>query len=408
MTLEKLQGESHLDYKYRLLVDMASGELDAKWDDVNNALGLGMHKDTIRKGSIFLPEFYQHMLSKQQTTEELPAYKESTEILAGGVQKSDKLVKLSDKELKDPDYIMQIHGYDPNEWELVSSKHNMWNTNDKKRGVQTLYASKISVKPKKEFIDIDKFIAKIDKIKPVFIKQPIESTQRMLEIPFVDMHFGINSYEYYLEKLNETVEIIESKKWHTIYIPIGNDLLHNNDHKGKTANGTLIQSVDMDEAWENAFKFYSVIYEKSLENAENVVSDYVQGNHDADLSWAFVKALSKQYPQIKWDTSMEVKKHFKWEGIYLINLHGDKGLARVADTLIKEYRNNMINASTVEIHSGHLHSEKVIDKFGVLVRTLPTSAQTDDWHRDNSFEGAVKTSQIFEFDAKKLKRIYLV
>jgi len=92
----------------------------------------------------------------------------------------------------------------------------------------------------------------------------------------------------------------------------------------------------------------------------------------------------------------------------LVNLHGDKGINRVAKTLVTEYRDLMVGAKTVEIHSGHLHSQKVNDEYGILVRTLPTDAKTDDWHRDNSFEGAVKVSQLFEYNENILKTIHHV
>lgn len=339
---------------------------------------------------------------------ETPSYKESVELKKDGSQLSDKLIDLSATEMKDEETVLKAHGYNPDEWEIINAKHSMYNVNAKGGITKTLYSSKITVKKKVDSFNVDTFLKKIEKIKPVHVERPTHSTKRMLSVPFVDQHFGINTLADYKRKLEETIEIFESKQWDTIYIPLGNDLLHNNNHKGHTANGTPIELVNMEQAKEDAYAFYVTIIESALKNAVNVVVDYVPGNHDLDMTWMFISMLAKQYPQVKWNTSIDAKKLFRWENILLVNLHGDKGINRVAKTLVTEYRDLMVGAKTVEIHSGHLHSQKVNDEYGILVRTLPTDAKTDDWHRDNSFEGAVKVSQLFEYNENILKTIHHV
>ena len=271
MSLERLPNEEYVAWKYRLLVGMANGELDAKWEDVNNILGLGMHKDTVRKGSIFLPEFNEYVSNKKDNSPSNITYnyKETTEILGDGSHKSDKVIEMSPDQSKDADFLLKSHGFDVDEWEITSAKNSIWNANTKSDGIKTLYSSKISVKPKVNGFNVDKMVERMQKeVKPVHVKQPfIIESGRLLEIPFVDMHFGINNYEMYQSTLVETLDLIRSKKWDTIYIPIGNDLLHNNDFKGRTANGTIIDKVDMMTAWNDAFNFYSHIYEEALKNS---------------------------------------------------------------------------------------------------------------------------------------------
>lgn len=408
MTLQKLENESMLDYKYRLLIGKSKGEIEESWQEVFNALNIGLGIDSVKKGTIFLPEFEEYMINKLSPNTETPSYRETIELKKDGTTSSDKLIELSHAQMKDSEYILKAHGFNPLHFDLVGAKHSVWNVSAGNNPNKTLYASKVSVKPKVERFDMESFITKLEKINRKFVDTPIDKGDRLLVLPFVDMHFGINSYSDYEELLNETVVKIRSRLWDTIYIPIGNDLLHHNNHKGQTANGTQIEVIDLDYATEEALKFYTVIYEEALQNSNNVVSDYIPGNHDSDISWMFVKMLMKTYPQIKSDTSMEVKKLFKWKNILLCNLHGERGLARVVKALVSEYRDMVVGAKTVEVHSGHLHSEKVKDEYGILVRTLPTNAATDAWHRDNSFEGAVKTAQLFEYDENKLKGITYV
>ena len=208
--------------------------------------------------------------------------------------------------------------------------------------------------------------------------------------------------------MNDTLEIISSKSWDTIYIPIGHDLIHVNDSKNRTANGTIVETIDIPNAWKDAFTFYSNIIEASLKQSINVVSDYVCGNHDADLTWGFMQALEVKFPQVKWDTSMENKKYFKWNEVLLVSTHGERGLKRVTNTLITKYRDLMVGAKCIEIYSGHIHNQQVSDNYGILVRSLPTSAKEDDWHVSQSFEGSVKNSQVFVYKKDRIKTIYHV
>src|SRR5699024_3346256 len=87
-----------------------------------------------------------------------PNYNESIEIKSDGSHKSDKLLRMNSEQQKDVNYLLTAHRYDVNEWQLVSARNNIWNTNDKKKGVQTLYSSKITVKPKVNGSDFDKLL----------------------------------------------------------------------------------------------------------------------------------------------------------------------------------------------------------------------------------------------------------
>lgn len=407
MSLEKQQNETLLDWKYRLILGKAKEEIEESWKDISDTLHIGLAQDTIRKGAIFLPEFEEYMLNrfKGQKGIEIPSYKETSEINSDGSHKSDKLIRMSEEESKNPENLLKAHGFNLDEWELVNARNSIWNQS----ADNMLYSSRITVKPLTNGFNMDKFIAKIQNaIKPVVIEQVVTDGERMLEIPLVDMHFGIADAEYYKSTLDEIVSLIRSKKWNTIYIPIGNDLLHVNDFDGKTANGTQIEQVKIEEAWVDAFNFYSEIYIAALENSVNVKSDYVPGNHDKVMTFGFVKSLEQKFPQIEWDTSIKNKKLFTWEEIAIFSTHGDKGQNRLVKALIDEYGRLIAKSKVVEIHTGHLHFEKSKDDHGIVTRTLGTKAITDNWHYENSFVGAVKTFQLFEYTKDKLKTIHYV
>lgn len=335
----------------------------------------------------------------------IPNYKETVEIKADGTTSSDKLVRLTQEDMKTPEALIKAHGLDPNEWEMLSSRNSMWNqTVDK-----TLYYSRINVKPKTNGVNIEKLVDFLTKdVKPYQRKVKNTQGQNLLEIFLTDMHFGVNDFNYYKDTLDEVLELIESKQWDTIYIPVGSDLLHNDDFKGRTTNDTVIEKVDMEKAWEDAYNFYYIIYKSALENSVNVVSDYICGNHDKTMSYGLVKTFSKVFPQIKWDTSTKNKKLFTWKDVAILCMHGDKGSNRISKTIYKEYGKVIADKKVVEIHTGDKHHTKTDDIHGVVFRILPTRAKTDEWHEEQSFTGSMKCFHVFEYKEDMLKKIHLV
>lgn len=401
------QDENDYDYVRRLSVDKIDKLHNKEWVDIKEENNFLHSSENLRKyGRAWkMDDENKDFKMSQSDNDTAFKYKEVTEILSDGSQRSDKLISMSNEQLKDSSFLLKAHGFDENEWEVSNAKNSIWNIGSEK----TLYSSRISVKPKLNGFNINALIEAMKKeIKPFRINSTVTDGEKLLTIPFVDLHFGINTLEQYQNKLQETLEIINSRNWDTIYIPIGHDLIHVNNSKNQTANGTQIENINIPKAWKDAFTFYTYIFEAALEKSNKVVSDYVCGNHDADMTWGFMQSLEVKFPQVKWNTSMNNKKCFKWEQVTIFSLHGERGLARVAKTLLTKYRDDIVNSKVIEIYSGHTHAEKVKDDYGIVIRTLPTSALEDDWHVENSFEGSVKTSQLFVYSKDKLKTIHHV
>ena len=412
MDIKRLEGESLTDWKFRVLLAKSKKEIEHSWKDIHEELETGLSIDTVTKGTIFFPEFEKYIIKKYKLTQdEMPNYKESVTINKDGSQLSDRLVQLSEQEMKDEKAVLNAHGYDASEWEITSAKNSMYHVNAKGGITKLLYSSKISVRKKENSFDIDKLVESLTKnIKPYKRKEIISSGKNLLELGFTDMHFGICNLEHYKETIDETISLINSKKWDTIFIPIGSDALHNNDlSKGLTANGTPIEKVNMEQAWEEAYRFYSIIIESCLDNSKNVVAKYVCGNHDKDISFGMVKALSKVYTEVEWDTTADYKKMFIWKDIAILWMHGDKGnQQRITKSAYQDYGKIIADKKCFEIHTGDKHHTVVNDSHGVVFRILPTGAITDNWHFENSFSGNSKCFHLFEYKEDRLKTIYHV
>lgn len=411
--LQKQVNESDFWWKVRLCNAKLNRELDIDWSEIVELLDLGISKDHLRKVSYGYKEIYEHKDELLGETEDQrlanSKYKETVEIKGDGTHHSDKLLRMSAEQAKDPDYLLAAHGYDSKEWELTSSRSNIWNVYSKQDGVQVLFSSKIVARPKVNGFDFDAFLERANaKIKPTYKHTVTNDGNDLLEIPLYDLHFGVNTYEYYKPSLDEIIAKITSKKWDKIFFIIGQDLLHNNGFDGKTSSGTQIQTVNMNDAWEDAYKFYCELITVAQENSNSVDGSYSIANHDDSMAWAFVKCLEIKFPDINFDTSKKVRKAFTWNDVFIGYTHGHKGANRLHENFLSDFGKQMALASIVEIHSGHLHTEKARDKFGVLVRTLSARGQTDEWHDDNGFVGAHKRFQLFEYSKNALKSIYYI
>lgn len=337
------------------------------------------------------------------------AFKETVEFHKDGKQTSSKLIQMSEEDKKSPTYLLEAHGYDSNEWELVDGKSSIWTGYSKVHGQFPMYASKITVKPLR-VTGLAKVTESIKYTKPIYIdiKYTVQEDKKMLEIPLFDPHFGICDYEYYKPTQMKIHRKLNTIRWEEVVFIIGQDLFHNNDHRGRTANGTPIQVVDMEKTWEDARMFYEPLIEAALVNSNSVKIIYSKGNHDETISWAFVKFLAARFPQAKVDDSFVERKIHTFGKNFIGITHGDKARKNLHNIFPVEFPQEWANSTNREIHIGHLHTEDAKDWFGTVVRTLATRNKTDQWHKDNGFVGAHKRFMLFEYSEEDLESIHYV
>lgn len=409
---QKQPGETKFRQLVRVSVDKLNKLHNTDWLDIKEMFDFDHSAESLRKyasGWKLLIENDGLNELDAQDDEVLP-YKETTEIMSNGSHKSDKLVKMTSEQSKDVNYLLEAHGFDKNAWELSNAKNNIWNVHSKQDGVQTLYSSKITVKPKVNGFDIDRLVEIMSKRDPIIVEKRItdKTHSKLLEIPLYDMHFGVSTLEYYKKHLEEILIKIQSRSWDKILFIIGQDLLHNDNFKGQTANGTMIEKVDMEKAFDQALQFYETLLEEAIVNSNSVESIYVKGNHDESFAYGLFRTLKATFPQVNFESSLKQRKGFVWEKIFLGLTHGDKGANRLMENFLSEFGKLIANAEVKEIHSGHLHTEITKDKFGIVQRTLATANKTDDWHYEQGFIGSCKRFQLFEYSPSSLDAIYYI
>lgn len=230
----------------------------------------------------------------------------------------------------------------------------------------------------------------------------------MLEIPLYDMHLPLSDHTKSIETL---LGIITRQKWEEINIVIGQDLFHNDDMRGRTASGRVIEKVDIPAAWETAKSIWYSVIDASLRQAERVNLIYSIGNHDESLAWAFVQMLKDHYPQLSVDDRMKQRKCIFWRGCFIGLTHGCYIRNKMHDLrgqFTIEFPEEFSKSSVREVHAGHLHHETEGDLYGVMVRRLSRNGETDQWSEDEGYVGAHKRFMVFEWMPDWLKAVHYI
>ena len=168
MILNKLESENEEQYVWRLGQAKDAGEIGLSWNElaevINKELGYEdrpLSETAYRKPYSQAKRFYYAgvfdqkpvVAPKTDTIEDLKvAFGAETSINKDGSYSSKRLIEMSEAQSKDPKYILKAHGFDSNDWEIVSVRNTIRQaiSRQSEDGVATLYASYITVKPKKE------------------------------------------------------------------------------------------------------------------------------------------------------------------------------------------------------------------------------------------------------------------
>jgi hypothetical protein len=270
------------------------------------------------------------------------------------------------------------------------------------------------IKQKADDFDPEEFLAALKaEVEPYTYEPKYDvSANRMLEISLFDMHWGISSFEYYKSFLDDILEIIHSRHWDKIVIPVGQDFFHNDSVvNAVTTKGTPIEKVDMTKAVKEGRRFIISIIDAALEHSNSVRVFYSPGNHDRSISWMFMQVLLERYGPEVVDDSMAYRKVISYGKNSIMVTHGDSKRAtakNLASIFAVSFPEEFAQATTREVHAGHLHHEGEGDNFGVMTRRLSSGTEVDDWSDRQDFVGAHRRFMIFEWDLYSLRSIHYI
>ena len=270
------------------------------------------------------------------------------------------------------------------------------------------------IKQKADEFNTEDFLAAIKEfVEPFdYKKNTISNSNRMLEIPLFDMHWGVAFMDHYKPVLRDLLYLLNSHTWDEIVIPFGQDFFHNDSIvNGQTTKGTVIEKVDMTRAVKEAKTFMYALIDTAIHQANRVKVLYSAGNHDRSTAWMFIQVLLERYGSSVVDDSLENRKVITYGKNSIMVTHGDskqataKNLAHIFPISFPE---EFANANIREVHAGHLHHEAEADIFGVMVRRLSSGGKVDGWSDKEDFIGTHRRFMVFEWDQNKLASIHYI
>ena len=326
---------------------------------------------------------------------------------ANGTQTATILMRLKREPDKSPRTMMELTGYDPDKFDLISSQYKVYEQHSTEDGTVPQYSITVKVRPKND-ISISELTGIINHdVKQKHLERTSGTLKRMLVVPLYDLHFGINSYDNMQPYLEKIQAIIYSHSLQKIVIELGGDLLHSDYLKTtKTVNGTQLDHVDSRQAWEDASNFVKNIIEPAIGNSEVTELRAIGGNHDFDMQWAFVEMIRARYPQLSVFNPGSYRQAFSYGKVSIMMAHGDTAKAKLSQLFANEYPAEWSNSVWRETHWGHFHTETVKDDGGTIQRQFGTPKPADGYEAKNGYTMNQHVLKVLEYDENSLLAEY--
>jgi len=421
MEYKQNKNESWDSYVFRMIEDRQ--ELDLEHDELYEILYNEQISNTESRKRLYGVK--TNIIKSKNADLGIPTShldKETFELKSDGSHELNKFITACEEDLKSPDRIMEILGYDPLGWELLSAKHNRWNVFSKQNGRELLYSLKAVVKPRKVEITKDKITEIINSLefnlkKTRAIQHDVDFNEDgyMLEIPLMDVHYNkfsekritghdsnhIETENNVLKVVNDFISRVKGKNIQKIVFPIGQDYFNTDNKNNTTTAGTPQQN---DIAHDLMFEKGTDLLFKAIELCRKIAPVdvmYVEGNHDAHISYYATSSLKRAYALagVK-DVTFDIlpkRKYVRFGNSLIGYTHGNKERKRIETENIMQLERKQDWAETMFHfwHVGHEHHQEVMEKGGIVYRKINSITANDNWHYESGYVGALRMAQAF-------------
>lgn len=412
----KNRNETWDDYVWRMMEERSENSIE--YDELYEILF--NEQISITEARKRLYGVKQSIIARRDNDGSLPdnyLEKETFELKADGSHELVKFITACEEDMKSPDRIMEILGYDYLEWELVSSRHNRWNVYSKADGKQLLYSLRAVVKPRQVQISSEKITEIINslEIKSKSLKSHSYSEgDFMLEIPMMDVHFNkvsdkritgfhsdsetiktefLSVVKYFLEKA-------KGKNIEKIIFPIGQDYFNSEAGNMTTAGTPQDNDLPPDLMFEKGTDLLFQAIEMCRKIAP-VFIPFVKGNHDTNIAYYACSSLNRMYKYsnvegVEFDI-LPKRKYIEYGNCLIGYTHGNKERTRIEKENIMQNEAKEAWGRTCfrEWHVGHEHHEEVKELGGIKYRKINSITANDNWHYESGYVGALRMAQAF-------------
>ena len=245
-----------------------------------------------------------------------------------------------------------------------------------------------------------------------------DDDEHLLEISAFDLHLGkigIDGDEYSLkiasERMMNAVEHLLKRSSgyyiNQILLIVGHDMLNADGDwpVPSTTKGTPQFNTDKHLTIYRAARKLLISAVNYLSEVAPVHVMVIPGNHDKESMMHIGDALEIYYENsedVSVDNSMCLMKGYHYGKCLVISDHGDGAKVNDLPGIVSQrYRQIWSQVRHVEVHRGHLHTNKstklqaVEELQGLTIRNLSSLSATDEWHDAKGYIGNIKKASAF-------------
>lgn len=255
------------------------------------------------------------------------------------------------------------------------------------------------------FTEIDRWFSRYIPPSPAKIK--VKKSVKggvILEVCFGDLHIG-NHVTDIMERCQTVIADIIEQTAHVdiekIVLVLLGDTIHVDGIGLKTTGGTQLEAFTHPYAMFDEAMGVIIYMTNELAKLSPIEVIGMYGNHDMTFSYGLFKALEAYYRNVSGitvDATHKISKYRKYGRCLILWSHGDIPKKRIKDLIYHEAREEFGTTDHAEIHSGHIHHQRVLEEGGVILRYCPSITESDGWHQRNGFIGARRATQSFVWD----------
>lgn len=395
--------------------------------EFNDRFGENISKKALRcRVARYAKSFHKASSDCVMTMEVEPKKGEYTTIDGNGILTAQRFLHCQQEMLGDPNKLLELLGYKPSQWEILSLTTKTWEQGSK-NGTKDLYSVGIKLKRKNNLSiedTLDSLKSLLAKnIKPVEF-EPIDYNSElnpnlMMEICPVELHMGKLSNadetgENYDLKICKKIfqdlvaricRIQQEKKCNKALVIIGSDFF-NSESDNMTTNKTPQQN---DTRYKKLFLTGLELYTQAILTFRELFNEVevriCSGNHARAMEFFLYTALAQYFRNddiVSFIEDYKDTQAIQFGKCAIFYNHGDANLKRTIASMPAEFYEIWGKTIYRELHLGHLHKEVTVDdESGMITRRIGSPCATDAWHYTNRFIGAVKKHQIFIWDKEE-------
>ena len=247
-----------------------------------------------------------------------------------------------------------------------------------------------------------------------------KDTGILLEIATPDLHVGKLAHaaetgrrpydvKVAIATFNRALDALIERTSHydvsEILFVCGNDLFNSDNEDNTTTGGT---AVDTDGRFFKTFRHTRTMIVQAIERLRAIAKVQVlicPGNHDRQTSYHLGDSLECYFhndPMVVVDNLPNPRKYVEWGRVLLGFCHGDEGKFNdYASLMATEQPEAWGRTKFREVHCGHFHSLKTVEKHGVRTRLLSALTEADSWHAHQGYIGAIRQAEAFVWSKRE-------